>query len=359
MAPLPIRRVIPLVLFSLSLTFLLGFGVPSALNFIARCCGFPEAGMTECIVLVYLFFVCYEVLPPIPRGTVKVHGKAVLVTGCDSGFGFVLAKHLHELGFSIFAGCRLKDEMGEGSRGLEMLHSDRMKVLQLDVLSDQQVARAVEFVGANLEDPEKGLWAVVNSAEVCTFGEVEFVGMETYKHLSEVNLWGTVRVTKALLPLIRRAKGRVVNVSSMFGRMGGRLHSPYCVSKYGVEAFSDCLRYEMKPWGVKVIVIEPGNFVEPGNPMTRDIMDATANKRWQEAGPRVQEDYGKTRFEQHISTMRSYCSYGQKDTTPFLNDVTDAVRSCRPFARYCPMVMRWWIRMQVITHLPTTISDWL
>ncbi|NWX86811.1 BDH protein, partial [Nothoprocta ornata] len=106
-----------------------------------------------------------------------------------------------------------------------------------------------------------GLWGLVNNAGISTFGEVEFTSLDKYKEVAEINLWGTVRVTKAFLPLIRRAKGRVVNVASMLGRMASPSRSCYCISKFGVEAFSDCLRQEMYRWGVRVILIEPSNFV--------------------------------------------------------------------------------------------------
>ncbi|XP_030624779.1 D-beta-hydroxybutyrate dehydrogenase, mitochondrial [Chanos chanos] len=357
MASLPLVRVVALVAFSVFLTLILGFGLPAALNFVARLCGFPEASVTECVVGVYLLFVLYVAMPRLPRGSIKAEGKAVLITGCDCGFGHSIAKHLHNRGFTVFAGCLLKDKGGEGALELEKMHSDRMKVVQLDVCDEEQVSRAVEFVRSNLEDPEKGLWAVVNNAGISTFGEVEFTTMETYKQVSEVNLWGTIRVTKAFLPLIRRARGRVVNVASMYGRMGNALRSPYCVSKFGVEAFSDCLRYEMKAWGVKVSVIEPGNFIVATGILTRDIVGATAEKLWKEAPPDVQKDYGKTHFDQYMALMRSYCNSGQKDMAPVLDDVTDAIESKRPYTRYSPMEPHWWIRMQVMTHLPGAISD--
>lgn len=229
--------------------------------------------------------------------------------------------------------------------------------MQLDVCSEEQVSQAGQFVTANLDDPEKGLWAVVNNAGISTFGEVEFTTMDTYKQVSEVNLWGTIRVTKAFLPLIRRAKGRVVNIASMYGRMGNALRSPYCVSKYGVEAFSDCLRYEMKAWGVKVSVVEPGNFIVATGILTRDIVTTTAEKLWKEAPPGVQEDYGKAHFEQYMALMRSYCNSGQREIEPVLDDVTDAITSKRPYTRYNPMEPHWWIRMQIMTHLPAAISD--
>ncbi|KAM6976756.1 D-beta-hydroxybutyrate dehydrogenase, mitochondrial [Aplochiton taeniatus] len=357
MASLPLVRVAVLVSFSVLLTVVLGFGLPAFLNAVAGCLGFPQTSVTECIVILYLLFVVYIATPRIPRGSIEVKGKAVFITGCDSGFGHALANHLHRLGFTVFAGCLFKDQGGEGAKELEDIHSNRMKVVQLDVCSEEQVCQAVQYVKENLEESERGLWAVVNNAGVSTFGEVEFTTIDTYKQVSEVNLWGTIRVTKALLPLIRRAKGRVVNVASMYGRMGNALRSPYCVSKYGVEAFSDCLRYEMKAWGVKVCVIEPGNFITATGILTKDVVARTADKLWTEAPANVKEDYGKTHFEQHMSLMRSYCNSGQKEVAPVLDDITDAITSKRPYTRYNPMEPHWWIRMQLMTHLPAIISD--
>ncbi|XP_061661882.1 D-beta-hydroxybutyrate dehydrogenase, mitochondrial [Syngnathoides biaculeatus] len=357
MAPLPALRVWLLVSLSAFVTVSLGFGLPALLNAATGLLGVPEASVSECVVVCYVLFVLYVATPRIPRGLVEVTGKAVFVTGCDGGFGLALAKHLHELGFTVFAGCLLKDKSGEGAKILEKLRSERMKVVQLDVRSDEQVDRAARFVRDNLEDSERGLWALINNAGVSTFGGVEFTSMDAYKEVSEVNLWGTIRITKRLLPLIRRAQGRVVNVSDLYGRMGNIAQSPVCVSKYGVEAFSDCLRYEMKSWGVKVSVVEPGNFA--AGTLSRDVLAGTANKLWAEAPPDVREDYGKSRFEQTVALMRSQINGGQKDESPVLDDITDAVASKRPYARYNPMEPHCWIRVQLMTHLPSALSDLL
>uniref|UniRef100_A0A2I4AQ50 D-beta-hydroxybutyrate dehydrogenase, mitochondrial n=1 Tax=Austrofundulus limnaeus TaxID=52670 RepID=A0A2I4AQ50_AUSLI len=359
MASQSVFQVVVLVSFSVFLTIVLGFGLPALLNALMRMVGLPETSVTECIVVIYAGFVLYVATPRIPRGLVKVKGKAVFITGCDCGFGFALAKHLHSHGFTVFAGCLLKDADGEGAKELEELHSDRMKVVQLDVCSDEQVKKAAEFIEDNLQDSQRGLWAVVNNAGISAFGEVEFTSMDTYKQVSEVNLWGTIRVTKAVLPLIRRAKGRVVNLASMYGRMGNLMRSPYCISKYGVEAFSDCLRYEMRAWGVKVSVVEPGNFVMATGILTRDFVATAANKLWSEAPAKVKEDYGKSHFEHLMALMRSYCNSGEKDMAPVLDDITDAIVSKRPYTRYSPMEPHWWIRVQVMTHLPGAISDLL
>ncbi|XP_063729953.1 D-beta-hydroxybutyrate dehydrogenase, mitochondrial isoform X2 [Eleginops maclovinus] len=289
----------------------------------------------------------------------QVKGKTVFITGCDTGFGLALAKHLHKLGFTIYAGCLLKDKGGEGAKELEEYHSDRMKVVQLDVCSEAQVTQAAEYIKDNLEDADRGLWAVVNNAGVSTFGQVEFTSMDTYKQVSEVNLWGTIRVTKAVLPMIRKAKGRVVNITSILGRMGNTLSSPYCISKYGLEAFSDCLRYEMKTWGVKVSIVEPGNFIGATAIMTRESIAITANKLWKEAPSQLKEDYGKAHFELVMAHIRSSSSSGQKDVAPVLDDITDAVTSKHPYTRYHTMEPHCWIRVQVMTHLPAAMSDFL
>ncbi|OCT80704.1 D-beta-hydroxybutyrate dehydrogenase, mitochondrial isoform X2 [Xenopus laevis] len=282
--------------------------------------------------------------------------KAVLVTGCDSGFGFSLAKHLHGKGFTVFAGCLFKDK-GEGVKELDSMKSDRMRTLQLNVVKPDEVDRGVEIIRENLKDPEKGLWGVVNNAGISTFGEVEFTSMETYKEVAEVNLWGTVRVTKACLPLIRRAKGRVVNISSMLGRMANPARSPYCITKFGVEAFSDCLRYEMHPLGVKVSVVEPGNFIAATSLYSPEKIKAIGDKMWEELPEVIKNDYGRKYFDEKIARMNTYCNSGSTDTSEVIDAITHALTASTPYTRYHPMDYYWWLRMQIMTHMPGAISD--
>ncbi|KAM8954381.1 D-beta-hydroxybutyrate dehydrogenase, mitochondrial [Pelodytes ibericus] len=283
--------------------------------------------------------------------------KAVLVTGCDSGFGFTVAKHLHDKGFTVFAGCLFKDKGDAGVKELDSLKSDRMKTVQLNVVKQEEVDKAVEIIQENLKVPEKGLWGVVNNAGISTFGEVEFTSMETYKEVAEVNLWGTVRVTKACLPLIRRAKGRVVNISSMLGRMANPARSPYCITKFGVEAFSDCLRYEMHPLSVKVSVVEPGNFIAATSLYSPEKIKAIGDKMWADLPEVIKKDYGRKYFDEKIARMHTYCNSGSTDTSPVIDAVTHALTAPSPYTRYHPMDYYWWLRMQVMTHMPGAISD--
>lgn len=161
------------------------------------------------------------------------------------------------------------------------------------------------------------------------------------------------------LNILRVTTGRVVNVSSLFGRIGNPARSSYCVSKYGLEAFSDCLRYEMKTWGVKVSIVEPGNFLAATGILTRDTVAAMANRLWSEASAVVKEDYGKAHFERQVAAVRSHCGSGDKDVAPVLDDITDAIMSKRPYTRYVPIQPHWWIRLQLMSHLPAAVSDLL
>ncbi|KAM9126735.1 D-beta-hydroxybutyrate dehydrogenase, mitochondrial-like isoform 1-T2 [Pangshura tecta] len=305
---------------------------------------------------------CFPFLTPSGRRSYaseidQIGSKAVLITGCDSGFGFSLAKHLHSKGFIVFAGCLFKDQGAAGSQELDNMKSERMRTIQLNVCSSQEIERAVEHLGTSLKDPQKGLWGLVNNAGISTFGEVEFTSMETYKEVAEVNLWGTIRTTKAFLPLIRRAKGRVVNISSMMGRMGSPARSSYCITKFGVEAFSDCLRYEMHPQGVKICVVEPGNFIGATNLYTPERIKAIAEKMWKELPETVRKDYGRQYLDEQITKMESYCNSGSPDTSPVINSITHALTSSSPYARYHPMDYYWWLRVQIMTHLPAAIAD--
>ncbi|XP_018121153.1 D-beta-hydroxybutyrate dehydrogenase, mitochondrial isoform X2 [Xenopus laevis] len=358
-------RAVLLVLLSLGLTLALGLGLPEALKLLFRFLGFPSDSVSHGIVLLYLVFMLWVAMPTVPRGTLPVEGKEVLITGCDTGFGFALAKHLHKLGFTVFAGCLLKpfvyfqDKNGNGAEELQGMQSDRMHVFQLNVCNEEEVGKALEFVKQRLENTEKGLWGVVNNAGISTFGDVEFTTLDKYKEVMDVNLWGTVRITKAFLPLIRRAKGRVVCVGSTLGRMCKPSRSCYSISKIGIEAFTGCLRQEMYQWGVKVINIEAGNFIAATELFTKEGVERRGEEMWEEASDILRADYGKTPLVQQVTRMKSIVGCGAKEKTDVLNAITDALRSKYPYTRYILTDTYSWIEFQIMSLLPTAIADWI
>lgn len=179
---------------------------------------------------------------------------AVVVTGASSGIGRASALHLDSLGFRVLAGVR-KDADAESLRDAG---SSRLEPLIVDVADESSVEAAArevsERVGAD------GLAGLVNNAGIGLGGPVELLSLDDLRRQLEVNLIGQVGVTQALIPLLRKTQGRVVFMSSVGGRLAIPYMSPYHMSKWGVEALADALRIELRPWGIEVVLIEPGSI---------------------------------------------------------------------------------------------------
>ncbi|KAH0629041.1 hypothetical protein JD844_010796 [Phrynosoma platyrhinos] len=162
--------------------------------------------------------------------------KYVFITGCDSGFGNLLARQLDTRGFRVLAGCLTQ----QGAEKLKGATSERLQTTLLDVTSTESVVKATEWAKGLVGD--KGLWGLVNNAGISVpTAPNEWLTKEDFQRILDINLLGVFDVTIHMLPLLRKAKGRIVNVASVMGRIsffGGG----YCPSKYGVEAFSDSLR---------------------------------------------------------------------------------------------------------------------
>ncbi|KAM6364951.1 retinol dehydrogenase 16-like [Pluvialis apricaria] len=184
----------------------------------------------------------------------RLSEKYVLITGCDSGFGNLLARQLEARGLRVLAAC-LTDT---GAARLQAATSPRLQTVLLDVTSSESIAAATAWVRERVGD--QGLWGLVNNAGTATpAAPNEWLTKDDFVKVLDVNLLGLIEVTLSLLPLVRRARGRVVNVASVMGRLAS-FGGGYCISKHGVEAFSDTLRREMRPFGVQVSIIEPGGF---------------------------------------------------------------------------------------------------
>ena len=179
---------------------------------------------------------------------------AVVITGTSTGIGRAAALRLDAAGFDVFAGVRRADD-GEQ---LEADASGRLRTLIVDVTDADAIAAAARDVEAAVG--ERGVAGLVNNAGMTVVGPLEFVAIEDVRRQLEVNLVGQIAVTQAFLPLIRRATGRIVNISSVGGRVVNGFLGPYQASKFAVEAVTDALRKELRPWGIHVVAIEPGSI---------------------------------------------------------------------------------------------------
>ncbi|XP_004700596.1 retinol dehydrogenase 16-like [Echinops telfairi] len=276
--------------------------------------------------------------------------KYVFITGCDSGFGNQLARQLDLRGLRVLAGCLTE----QGAEQLRAKTSDRLETVILDVTQTESIAAAAQWVKDRVGD--RGLWGLVNNAGVSQpTAPNEWLTKEDFMKILDVNLLGLIEVTLSLLPLVRKARGRLVNVTSVMGRVS-LFGGGYCVSKYGVEAFSDSLRRELSFFGVKVAMIEPG-FFKTGL-TNKETMIQNSRTLWKKANPEIQELYGEDFLASYVKVAGNI----EKQCSSNLSLVTDcmehALTACYPRARYSA---GWDAKLFYLpmSYLPTALVDTL
>lgn len=224
--------------------------------------------------------------------------KVVLITGCDTGIGHELAKHLDSLGFTVYAGCL--NTSSEGAQRLRLEASSKLHLLSLDIRKDIDVKLALEYIE---KSSEVGLHAVVNNAGVCVCGEFDWQTWTQVEEQVEVNLLGTLRITKLALPMLKRCRGRIINVSSVAGLHGYPGLSVYCATKHALEGFGQVLRLELAKLGVSVVNIQPGDFSKATHLL--DSHHTNINFMWAEMSEEYRQEYKKCFLAYHDNVSRS------------------------------------------------------
>jgi NAD(P)-dependent dehydrogenase (short-subunit alcohol dehydrogenase family) len=182
--------------------------------------------------------------------------KSVLITGCSSGLGLTTAVTLAKNGFRVFATVRSLDKRGDLDKALADAGTTAT-VLPLDVTDEAAISATVAQILAETG----GIDALVNNAGLAIGGFVEDFTLAEIRAQMETNFFGLVALTKAVLPSMRqRRSGRIVNISSIGGRVGNPIIAPYVASKFAVEGFSESLSFEAELFGVQVVLIEPGAY---------------------------------------------------------------------------------------------------
>ncbi|XP_040395492.1 retinol dehydrogenase 7-like [Cygnus olor] len=274
--------------------------------------------------------------------------KFVLITGCDSGFGNLLARQLDARGLRVLAGCLTEP----GAARLRAATSQRLQTVLLDVTSSHSIAAATAWVRERVGD--RGLWGLVNNAGIFNpVGPNEWLSKDDFVKVLDVNLVGLIEVTLSLLPLVRRARGRVVNVASMVGRIA-LVGGGYCVSKYGVEAFSDSLRRELRDFGVKVSIIEPGCFQT--SILDSDEARQSIVRAWDRAPDEVKQEYGQQYFQAYSSNFQHFIVTANPKLSLVTNAMEHALTAEYPRTRYgCGLDAR--LFYIPLSYLPSAWAD--
>jgi NAD(P)-dependent dehydrogenase (short-subunit alcohol dehydrogenase family) len=182
--------------------------------------------------------------------------RSVLVTGASTGIGRATALRLDRAGWRVFAGVRREED----AEALRAAAAGRLAPLMLDVTDAGQLAAAAARVETEAGGRLDGL---VNNAGMAVPSPLETMPIDDFRRQVEVNLTGQVAVTQALLPQVRAARGRVVFISSIGGRIAFPMTGAYHAAKFGIEAVGDVFRQELRAWGISVSIVEPGSIDTP------------------------------------------------------------------------------------------------
>lgn len=274
--------------------------------------------------------------------------SVVVVTGCDSGFGKDAALKFESLGYHVVAGCLTDD--GKAA----LAKSGRNLVpYALDVTSDEKVRAFADKVARVCEGGV--LAGLVNNAGTVPTGFIEWAPLSDLQRAMDINVFGQIRLTKALLPLLRKGKGRVVNVSSMAGLVALTGVGLYACTKFAVEGWTDALRREMSPFGVSVHLVEPGLFRT--NMVNADHWAKILKKQFAELPDEAKEAYGEQTLTGHVQFYNDQLEMvADPDTSKVIGAMVSAMTDRYPKTRY---VVGGFARFLFvpISYLPTWLAD--
>jgi NAD(P)-dependent dehydrogenase (short-subunit alcohol dehydrogenase family) len=267
--------------------------------------------------------------------------NGVLVTGASTGIGFSTAQLLAREGYTVFAGVRNRADFER----LQQLH-ERVRPVLLEVRSEESIASAfneIQHSGVPLD-------AVVNNAGIAVAGPLEYLPLDEVRRQFDVNFFGALAVTQAALPLLRRTRGRIVFISSISGQIAPPFVGPYAASKFALEALADSLRVELAPFGMHVIVVQPGDVRTPIWAKGRSEKDALIARMPAQA---------MTHYSHVAGNLVRVTERGEQGGIPaetVAATVLKAVRAPRPRARYAVGSPPGWQR-RIAALLPERMRD--
>jgi NAD(P)-dependent dehydrogenase (short-subunit alcohol dehydrogenase family) len=269
---------------------------------------------------------------------------AVVITGASTGIGRACAIELDRRGFRVFAGVRA----AAAAEQLRAEASSRLTPVVIDVTKGDTIAAAVKTVAEALGDA--GLDGLVNNAGICVPGPLELVPIDALRRQFEVNVIGQVAVTQAFLPLLRKSRGRVVNMSSVSGGLSVPYLGQYSASKFALEAIGDALRLELRNFGIRVSAIEPAAIATPIWQKSVDSADDLAGN----VDPAVLALY-----ESDLAGIRKMVEHSARAASPVervVKAVVHALTARRPKAHY---YLGWSVRacFKCMKMLPDCIRD--
>ena len=240
--------------------------------------------------------------------------KVALVTGASSGIGKAIAKQLIEDGLVVYVAARRVEKMQD-------LESLGAMVLKMDITQEEDVKNVVEKIAKN----HNSIDVLINNAGYAIYGAMEDTTIEDARKQFEVNLFGLANLTKSVLPGMRAKKsGKIINISSMGGKIYTPLGAWYHATKHALEGWSDCLRLELSPFNIDVVIVEPGVIkTEFEDVMLAPMMERSGNSAYGEIAHKLEQRM-KESYEQGFAS----------DPEVIAKVVSQAVKAKKPKTRY-------------------------
>lgn len=296
-------------------------------------------------IVLFLSYCFYKYFFPISN--INPNDKYILISGCDTGVGNLLAIRLDQQGFHVFAGVFLQENVGLLKNKL----SSKATVFHLDITNQEHIDNAFRLVKTKTST----LHGLVNNAGIIAHGCIDWISLELLRKIMNVNFFGHVEMTKKFLPLlINKRYSRVVNMCSSSGLFPFPNTSAYSASKAALQSFSDCLRREMSPWNLHVSVIEPGTL---RTTMTDDYENSWRNL-WNKLSDDIQQRWGIDYLNNVINIgLDSPFIKHADDPMRVVRSIEHAVTSTKPRIYYRP---GWQAKTIYLFYwLPTWLSDFI
>jgi len=301
-------------------------------------------------------FVSYKFLKVVvswPR-VGRIPDRYVLVTGSARGFGNDIVRRLDKMGCHVLASCRSEN----GTAELRAATSKKCHVFVMDVSNPESVRKGVEYVKSVLPRGQ-GLWGIVNNAGIfgARNGMPQFYEISHYREVMDINLYGLIDVTMAFFPLVKASQGRIVNMSSLYGRFGVPFCTPYVTSKFAIEGFSDSIRRSLRVFKVSVHLIEAGIFrTDFTSPETHDVL---IDETWKAVSQETRDEYGEEFHRNYKKFVMNVTSWPYGNHISHVTDqVVKALFSRYPRARYVVGNDAKYVFLPV-NSLPEWFSDWV
>lgn len=286
---------------------------------------------------------------------VSASGKGVLITGCEFPLAWYLAKKLDDLGFTVYAAFATEVDCDE-AQILKEETSGRMKIVHIDVASEKTMLEASLYISQHLPYGANGLWAVVHCASWVALGELEWIPFAVLRKSLDLNVMGAARLTQILLPLVRKANGRIVFLTSGLNRIPSPVRSIQCATQAALESMAVCLRQELRPRGVDVSVVSAGEFSRGNTWLSETELRDQAREMWSQLSDEQKKTYGEDYYEAAMTSIEKH-SREVSDFQPAIRVLIDAVTRTFPMARYTPVTASEKIQIFFAEHLPVSLYE--